>query len=453
MSGNLDTIINVVIAQSTSAVPQPSFSVPLIIGPNGPRVLTYYTDAASMLLDGFTTGHAEYKYAVKAFSQALAPEGVYVGKRTTHVKQIVTIAVNALTEGHEYVVTVNGVVMAYTALGGGAQEDVLAGLLAEIEAEFGATVVTGAVTGTAGSALLTLTAGTFGEAVTYTAVDTKLTKLQTVASNGIVDDMALIMADPLGNNWYGACLCTNDVTDILQLAAFIETLDKIFIAATGDAAVDTSATTDVASVLQSLGYKRTALMYSPGSYNLGIDAGWLGGQLPQVPGASTWKFKNIVGISADLLGASSRARLIGVPGVNTGKGVNIYEEVGGVAITEEGWMVGGQFIDVTIGIDYLKSIIQTSIYTVLSQSAKVPYTDKGVALVEAEVRKCLQQVSDAPGGTGFLDSTTIELIVKPVSEIATASRAARVLPANSVAFTARLAGALHFIVINGTVTV
>lgn len=449
MSGNLDTIINVVIAQTTSAIPQPSFSLPLIVGPNAPRTITYYTDAASMLDDGFTTGHAEYKYAVKAFSQTLSPEGIYVGKRLPAVKQVNTLAVNSLTEGYEYKVTVDGVVCAYTALGGGTEQDALAGLLAEMDAD----VVTGVVSGTGPSALLTLTAKEFGVAVTYSAISTKLTKADVAASHGIVDDMRTIMAEAIGNNWYGVSICSNADYDLLQLAAFIETLTKIFIGATADAAVDTDVATDVASVLKALGYNRTALMFSPVSAALGIDAGWLGGQLPQTPGASTWKFKSIIGIAADSFSATSKSRLLGIPGSSTGKTVNIYEEVGGVSITQEGWMVSGQFIDVTIGVDYMTSLIQTAIYAVLTQTAKVPYTDKGVALIENEVRKVLAQVSDAPGGTGFLDSTTIEVDVKKVADIATASRASRVLPANSIKFTARLTGALHFVVINGTVTV
>ena len=453
MSTSLDTIVNVVIAQATAAVPQPSFSIPLVVGPNAPRTLTYYTDPDSMLSDGFTSSDVEYKYVQKIFSQALSPEGCYVGLRTTAVKQIVTLAVSTLTEGHVYTVTIDGTPVTYTALGGGTKADTLDGLLDEMESLIDPAVCTGVVSGTGDSALLTLTAVTKGVGVAYTAIDSLLTYTQTLASHGIADDLALIANDPLGNGWYGLALCSNVAEDIIQAAAWIETKKKIFIAVSADGAVDTAATSDVASVLQSKSYKRTALVYSPASAALGVDAGWLGGQLPQIPGSSTWKFKNIVGISPDTFTATSRTRLIGAAGSSFGKGVNIYEEVGGVAITEEGWMAGGQYIDVTVGVDYLESRIQNRIYTVLTQAAKVPYTDKGVAMVESEVRGALAEVSDAPGGTGFLDQTTIEVTVKKVADIPVASRASRILPANSIKFTARLAGALHFVVISGTVTV
>lgn len=447
----LDQIVNIIVSQQTAAVPQASFSIPLIVGPNAPRTLTYYTSAAAMLLDGFITSNPEYIYAVEAFSQALVPQQVGIGKRTTAVAQVSTVAVSTLlATGHNYTLTLNGNVLAHTS-SSDTQQSILTALNVALAA-LPVPPATGVVAGTGAGALLTLTSVTPGAGLSFSAVDADLTVLTTTPNNGIVTDLNLILNAAQGNLWYGMAICNATSGDILQAAAFIETLRKIFIAASNDSGIPTSSTTDLGSELMGLGYKRTALVYSPLNYNAGIDAGWLGGQLPQVPGSSTWKFKQIVGSTPDVLTAAQRQFCLGVPGVSTGKTVNIYEAVGGVNITEEGWMCGGQFIDVTVGIDWLEVTMQNAIYTQLVNLPKIPFTDKGLAILENAVQQTLQLASDN-GGSGLLDSTTIVVNAAKVSTIPQASRAARILPAGYLTFSARLAGAFHFITVNGTITV
>jgi hypothetical protein len=450
----LDQIVNVNISQQTSAVPQASFGIPLIVGPTGfgnSDVIRYYTSAAAMLLDGFTTGSPEYIYAAEAFEQDLSPTEIGIGKRLPAVAQVDTLMVNTLVAtGHAYAFTVNGHVLTYTSASD-TQQSILTALNVLLAA-LTSPPATGVVTGTGAGATLTLTSVVPGNPVTYTAVDADMTLANVTPNHGIADDLNAILADPLGNNWYGMALCSNVAADIEQAAALTESLKKIFIGATADAAVDTGSTSDVASLLQAKAYRRTALLYSPVSAALGMDAAWLGGQLPQPVGSSTWKFKTLVGIATDTFSATSRARLIGLPGVSLGKGVNIYEKVGGVPITEEGWMVGGQFIDVTIGVDWLESTIQNNVFTQLVNNPKIPYTDKGETVIENAVRQSLKQASD-DGGNGLLDHTTIVVTTTPVADIPQADRAARILPVGAITFTARLTGAFHFVVINGTVTV
>lgn len=457
MATALDQIVNVQITQETQAVPQAGFGIPLIVGPTGfdnSDVLRYYSSPQAMLADGFTTSDPEYIYAVEAFEQALSPTQVGIGKRTTAVAQVDTLAVSTLSTTHLYTLQIDLVVVSYQAVGGDTQQVILAGLLADIATVFpSGAPVTGVVTGTGSGALLTLTASVPGNGVSYSAIDADLTHVAVTPNHGIADDLLAIIDVPnIGNLWYGLALCSNTDADILQAASFIETLQKIFIAASADSAIATTSTTDLASILHGKGYKRTALVFSLASANMGMDAAWLGGQLPQVPGASTWKFKQLAGISPDSYTAAKKAILTGVPGISTGKTVNIYETVGGVNITEEGWMVGGQFIDITVGIDWLVSTMQANVYANLVNNPKIPYTDKGVAVIKAAVQQTLKQGSDE-GGTGLIDATSISISVVPVSSIPANTRAERILPANSIVFSCRLTGAFHFIVINGIVTV
>jgi hypothetical protein len=449
MATALDQIVDIVITQSTAAVPQAGFGVPLVVGPKGfsnSDVLRYYSDPKEMLGDGFLTSDAEYIYAVEAFEQTLTPELIGIGKRTTAVAQVDTITPTAVNL-FLYIITISGTDYQYTSDGTATVSEIVSGLLALVNAD---TNCKAAATGTV---TLILTGKTPGDGFTTSVnANPNLALIHTTTNNGIQDDITKILTAPNGDNWYGLALCSNVVGDILQAAALTETLKKIFIAASGDSAIDSGSTTDVASVLKGKGYKRTALMFSPASYNAGMDAAWLGGQLPQTPGASTWMFKSLTGISPDSYTGNQRATLIGTPGVTTGKGANIYENTGGVPITKNGWMCGGQYIDVTVGLDWLESTMQTNVFALLVNNPKIPYTDKGLAVIENAVRQTLKQGSD-DGGNGLLDHTSITVTTVPVASIPANTRAARILPFGSVVFSARLTGAFHNIVINGNVSV
>lgn len=443
----IQQIVQVVISQETSAVPQPSFSIPLIMGPSDRFVdlVRYYTSPSGYITDGGLITDPEFIYLSEAFEQALRPSQVGVGKFTASVAQVDTFAVNTIVSSHVYEFTLNGTLISYTAGGSETQQSILTALLAAIATAFPTNPpVTGAVTGTGSGALLTLTSSVPGVAVVYTAVDSDLTHVAVTASHSIVSDIIALQA--VSDIWYGLAITSHLASDIEQVANYIETQFKIFIASSSDAGILTSGSTDVASILKAASYKRTALLYS-GIPADGPEAAWLGGQLPQVPGASTWKFKTLVGIAPDTFTPTQRTNVIGLPGI-PGKNANIYETVGGVPITEEGTMAGGQFIDLTVGIDWLQSTMQTNIYQLLVNAPKIPYTNKGISIIETAVRQTLDQGV----ANGLIDGTEpITITVPDVLSISDTDRAERLLP--NVNFQCRLAGALHFVQVNGVVTV
>lgn len=346
--GSISQIVQVQITQETQTVPQVGFGIPLIVGNSnrmGSDLIRYYASASALLSDGFQTTDPEYIYAVKAFSQALAPLQVAIGYST------------------------------------------------------------------------------FGN------IATSLAAIQAVS-----------------DLWYGLSLCNQSSAVILAAALYIETQEKIFIADSLDAGIPASGSGDVLSQLKALGYDRTALMYSTSAAQ-GPSAAWLGGQLPQTPGSSTWKFKTLIGITPDSLSQTAVNNIIGLPGTPAKNG-NIYETVGGVPITQEGWMVSGQFIDITVGLDWLKSRMQENVFSLLVASPKVPYTDQGVSVIVNAIRQTLQQGVI----NGLIDGNSpIEVNAPAVLDIPLADRANRILP--DVTFSCRLAGAVHFVEIQGTVSV
>lgn len=260
----------------------------------------------------------------------------------------------------------------------------------------------------------------------------------------IAADLAAIQQ--VSDIWYGLSLTNHTDAVILAAAAYIETQEKIYICESAESAILTSATSDILSQLKALEYSRTALVYSSDATQ-GPSAGWLGGQLPQTPGSSTWKFKQLVGITPDTLTQTQRNNVIGIPG-QPAKNGNIYETVGGVNITEEGWMVSGQFIDITVGVDWLKSTMQENVFALLVQAPKVPYTDQGVGIIINAIKQTLQQGV----ANGLIDGSSPIIVSAPqVLDVPLADRQNRLLP--DVTFSCRFAGAIHFVQIQGTVSV
>lgn len=451
MPAPISTIVNVQITQETSTVPQASFSIPAIFGPStilaAPGDFEVYTSLAGMVADGYTTANPEFIRAQELVQQALVPVEWVVARYNPSVAQVDTFQVGTLVTGHEYTFTLNGLPISYTSIGGDTQQSVLNSLLTAISVAFPVNPpVGGAVVGTGAGATLTLT-GLPGVPVVYTLIDVDLTHVALTPVHSIVTDIQTEQASPGGDIWYGLTICSQASGDIQQVAAYIETQIKIFVADSADANILNSAvSTDVASILKGKSYKRTAVLYS-GTANDGAAAAWLGGQLPQVPGASTWKFKQLVGITPDSLTANQRNTCIGLPGIPE-KNCNIYDVVGGVPITEEGFMAGGQFIDITLFIDWLVSTMQVNVYTLLVQAPKIPYTAQGISIIENAVRQTLNQGISNGGIDG---NSPVTVNVPAVADIPVSDRAERVLP--DVTFSCRLAGAIHFVEIQGTVSV
>lgn len=440
----IDTLIKSNITLAAQTVPQASFSIPLIIGPTTVSWSTTdyvhsYTDPASMLTDGYTTSDPEYKYALELYEQAITPSEFFVGYRTTPVAQIDTITPTAINNTH-YIVTIDGTDYDYLSDGSATVAEIVAGLLALINADINAPCTA------TGSTTLILTANAAGDGFA-TSVNANMALVHTTLNNGIADDLNNILSK--NNTWYGIILCSNTDNDIKQLSAAVEPLKKIFIGVSADTAIGTSSTTDLLSYLKGKSYNRSGLIFSPGSASDGVEAAWMGGQLPAVPGSNNWAYKSLAGISPDTLTDNQVSIVIGDPIAQiVGKNGNVYVVVGGVPITLMGQMVSGRFIDIQIGVDWLESTIQTNVFSALVNAAKIPYTDKGTdVLIQA-----VQSAIDTGVANGLIDGNSpISVSAPKVLSIPLLQRANRVAP--TISYSCRLAGAINAVDIEGTVSV
>lgn len=238
-------------------------------------------------------------------------------------------------------------------------------------------------------------------------------------------------------DWYAVIIESRVQADIEAAAAKVETLERLLLACSDDAAVTASSSGNVLLTLQAANYDRTAYFWSADEANF-PEAAWAGEVLPLEAGSATWKFKTLTGITADDLTTTERNNV-------NGSGGNTYETIGGISMTREGQVVSGEFIDVIRGIDWLKARIEERVFAKLVAADKVPFTDAGVGIIEAELRGQLEEAI----AQGVIASYTVS--VPKAADVSSANKAARTLP--DVDFTAVLAGAIHKVEIRGKVTV
>ena len=253
---------------------------------------------------------------------------------------------------------------------------------------------------------------------------------------------ALTAIKIVNDDWYFLLYAIGryDIAGVTILAASIETQLKLFFNLTIDPRMITTSTDDIGSILNALSYDRSIVVYT-GSDDNHIEAGWVGQNAPKDPGSITWKFKSLSGVTADTFTPTEKTNV-------KGKEVNLYNEIGGIDIMEEGVVISGEFIDIMRGADWIQVRMEEKVFGTLANQPKVPYTDSGVDIVKSDVSSILQLAI----GQGILADDPAPVVTAPeVADISTADKQARIL--RNVEFTATFAGAIHKVIIEGFISV
>lgn len=247
------------------------------------------------------------------------------------------------------------------------------------------------------------------------------------------------------NDWY-FLLCTTN-TDVVSraLAGWAATNKKLYVCAPDSGSV--AAIITLAGQSEFVGNDRAVLIYhnEPRTGTNHVDAAWVGKCAAFHPGSITWKFKALNGISP-----------VGITATNVGDlhgaNVNAYINKLGVAQTSQGLTTGGEYIDITRGMDWVEQRLSQQVHSLLFNSPKVPYDNRGIAMVVAEVRSVMQQAVAEEIIAQDRDGNGLWTVTAPNREdIPSADIAARILP--DVEFTFIIAGAIHEVEIRGVVQV
>lgn len=432
---SISEIVSVSISNDTVTPTQKGFGTPLLVAyhtHNADRVREY-ASLDEMVADSFGTSEAAYRMAQAAFAQNPRPESVKIGRMSTAVAHTMEITITSATEGEHVKLTIedeagNETAIDYTIGAAATTTSVATAVELLVEA------VTG-LNSTSALAVITAVGATAGKVFWYHSL-TNCTIKDITPNASIDDDLTLIEnADP---DWYGLAISINSETNVDDCAAWISTRDKIFGWQTSDEA-ELGASGTIGSGLNGLSYDNVFGMFTRNQAEY-LVCGWIGAMLPLTPGSATWAHKSVTGASPDSLTTTERGYL-------EGDKINHYTTVAGVKITRWGWAASGEFIDITVGIHWLKARIAEEVFAALASNKKIPYTDKGVAVIVGIIRAVLLRGA----ANGIITAESIAVSAPKVADVATADRATRLLP--DVKFSATLQGAVHKTTVAGSLTV
>lgn len=251
-------------------------------------------------------------------------------------------------------------------------------------------------------------------------------------------------------NWYGLIAATRHVNTVKGIANWAEANEKLFGTATDDeGAFDPDGREDIAAWAMQQQLFRTFVMATPNDiFDGGFpEATLMSSMFTYYPGQETWSLKKLPGVAYDELneGQATAAHA---------KNATTFELFRNFAVTQGGKVAAGEWIDVIRLRDQLVESIRVSVVSaMINADGKIPYTDGGIAIIENAIRGPLN-LNVTRGGIAPVE---MDLEDNPIpSYVITVPRSAavpfndkanRVL--NDVKFSARLAGAIHVVNING----
>lgn len=445
---NLDRIVMCNISLNTTGITQEGFSTLLIVGPHAHSLarVESYTAASEMIDAGFSADDPLYLACVDAFSQTPRPRQVKVGRQLV---DSVLVSVKKVTATGVYTITVStkdtdgnvqSTPYSYTNNGGTAT-DIATGLQNVI-----ANDASSAVTATVADGVITLT-GNNGDSFMV-----QVSSMLSMQNGTITEDVPTMMAAIVAydNDWYGWAFTSRVQADILAAAAWTESVRKIFGTSTAEAgSYNPDVTTDTGYKLYNDNYYRTFWFYHEKAATDFPECAVFARCFAVLPGGETWALKKLAGVTTDGLTETQYNAI-------TRKNGNTFERFRNISLTQNGKVAAGEWIDVIRFRDWLQEEITVNVVNLLINRDKVPYTDDGIAMIEARIRQSLE-LGQRRGGIAPTEydedgnenlGFTIEVPLS--SQISANQKASRVL--TDVKFTARLAGAIHVVEIYGSLT-
>ena len=432
----LNNIVDVTITRETRTIQRASFSIPCFIAEHTifAERAKEYTSLADILSAGFATTSAVYKAATLYFGQAVAPSKIIVGRRLVPSVTITPTVADTTV----YSFKANGTLITFTSDGTATAAEIVTGLKAALTTASIPTTGASGIVASGSNTLILTPSGDASSIANYTA------NLVAVNAASVEDWVSATIpaVRAVKDQWYMLSIDSHANADVLAVAAYIEgikaTSPKFYVFSSAASDIKTSATTDIFSLVKALNYTHTAYIYS-GMATSYAECGLVGRFAPEQAGSNIWEQKTIVGLTVDTLTPDEISYIHGKNGAT-------YENVGSVDVVIGGKCADGGWIDESIFVDWLKSRIQESVWSLLVNTRKIGYTSAGAAAIEGAMRAVMAEGIQVGG----LAADPAPVVTVPnVLNLSSAQRATRTLP--DVTFTARLAGAIRATTISGVV--
>ncbi len=435
----LDQIVDVTITADSKTPSRQGFGTPLCLSYHT-RFVEHYKIYGSLreVAEDFETYDSGYRMASAAFAQNPCPKQLVMGRLPAAPSFTRTLTITSAVEGDIISFTIvdpttgTATDITYTVLAAATTTTVATAVELLVEA------VTG-ISCTSAAAVITITPATAGGQIwVYNLYN--CTTEETTADGNYDDELTALQL--LNDDWYFITTDSCSAANITLVAAWALANKKMYFVNT-DSSGELAGTGTIGSGLLALSNDRTAVIYTPNSHEFGGVA-WASLGAAQTPGSITWAFKTLRGVTSKNLTAAQRSAL-------ETDNINHYQSIASLSATRPGKTTSGEWIDITHGIDALTARIKEDVWALFVNSAKVPYTASGLDLVAS----CILGAMKAFEGTAEVPSLLVEgssLVIMPeFSTISTGDRAARQL--TGVRFSATLAGAIHKVVVNGTLSV
>lgn len=437
----IEEVVDVIIALGDRPVSQRNFSTPMILTAHNlwSDVTRIYNSADDLASDGFSTSSNVYKMVSKIFGGSQKPTSVVIGKRSfTNYRVEFTVAndspytINVKVNSGSAVFTKT---FTFTSDGDATSTEISAGLASLIEADVD---IGSLVVATASAGVLTI-APTSTQALSVGVV-TDNAVVKSTSPDTATDALAAVFES--NSDWFFVMSDSHTSVDIQAIAAWGQANKRMFVTSSQETGIFTSATNDVASILQDYEYDNTVFIAHEKADSQFPEASLVGEWAAVRPGATTLFAKTLTGTLTSNISATQA-------NYAKSKNANVYINRGNLGWFEEGKVCSGRFADVIRGKLWLEARMEEDVFALIKSKSdlgkKIPYTDKGVQMLASTMETRL----DEAVRVDFLSSYKIDPPF--VDDIAVNDRANRTLP--DLPFTARLSGAFHHIVIRGYVTV
>lgn len=279
-------------------------------------------------------------------------------------------------------------------------------------------------------------------------------KLDKVIVGNVLSDetweLGLQEVSAFDDQWLTVICETRDAEEQLALAKYVETTNKIYLTCyqpvfaedcecLENKAIDAEDRTDIGALISDNNLERTWAFYK-GDNSVFPEAALIGCIAPAEAGTETVLYKQVKSIVPDNIGSQMKKVL-------DDKNYTFFTTVHKKDITMGASKVGfGEWVDVMYATCWLDARLAERIFGVVLNSGKIPYTNKGLEKIAAEVRAVLSEARDI----GILaDDSPIVVNVPDATLLSSVKRNSRV--ADGITFEARLAGAIHKVQVNGVV--
>ena len=389
-----------------------------------------------------------YQGLLRFFSQPNAAVPVYLGRRTA---DSLTLTPTPIVNNSKYGLTMTvhedssntSVTTVVSVVSSAVATDAeIATALAE---EINTTLPVANVSASDNTGSLSIVADA-GYTLTFSSVD----KLEdTYTTSETAAELLAGIQEEDNENWYFFSCDDTSETFVLAMATEIEasensdypkeyhfsTSDANSLVALPDPAID------LLGKVKEGNYSRTAgyWYHEPTYFQELVSLGQMGGI---APGTSTWKFRQDVPARDPVTGKKlSTAK----QGYLRDRNASWYGEERGVAFSHGGTMANGEWIDVIRSKDFLNNEIEVALLNLLlnQPNGKIAFTPQGKAQVAHTVDGVLKAAVDSGILSGYIPTTI-------PSSTPFVDQAARIL--DEVKWVGYLAGAVHFIIVDGVLT-